>query len=128
MQARGTVGEYAKPPHKVSPFAVEKASPPASLVGTDYMHPASAAALPQGLSGQHLSGVADSAGLLQWPSSSEALRKAALSLNAQLAQIDKQVLQHVVPQLQRSPSHLQNQDIVQQVRNNTSYCCRCQVF
>lgn len=73
--------------------------------------------LPQTMSGQHAlhHPPSDIAGLPQRPSGSEARRKAALSLNARLALIDKQVLQHVIPQRQQSASLLEDQDIAQQV-------------
>lgn len=119
MQAQGTVGEYAKPPYKVSPFAVEKASPSASLDGNEHSQHASTSYSRHGLSGHGVSEASDTAGLSQQPSGSEALRKAALSLNAQLALIDKQVLQHVIPQAQQSPGRHHSQDMAQQVSTHT---------
>ena len=58
--------------------------------------------------------VRSAAGLPQRPSNSDAVRKAALSLNAQLAQIDKQVLQHVIPPHSQGqpPSPDVNQQVV----------------
>ena len=124
------VGDYAKPPHKVSPFAVEKASPPASLDGNEHSQHASTSCLRQGLSRHGVSEASDTAGLSQQPSGSESLRKAALSLNAQLALIDKQVLQHVIPHAQQSPSRHHSQDLAQQVSTCTRVipCCINAVF
>ena len=99
----------------MSPFAVEKASPPASLDGNEHSQHASTSYLRQGWSGHGVSEASDMAGLSQQPSGSEALRKAALILNAQLALIDKQVLQRVIPQAQQGPSRHHSQDLAQQV-------------
>ena len=90
----------------MSPFAAEKASPPASLDGLDVMQ----TGLRETSSAQD---VRSAVGLPQRPSNSDAVRKAALSLNAQLAQIDKQVLQHVIPP--RSQSQRPLPDVNQQV-------------
>ncbi len=74
-----------------SPFAATKPDPsadPSLGPPQESLHPGSLA--PDSLD-------AGSAGAAQWFSRPDAMRKAALALSGQLAQIDKQVLEHIVP-------------------------------